>query len=175
MAVPVVWKSNLIQQYQKNRIIDFLNPTTNLKDKNYQTNQAKIAIGAGRIFGQGLTGGTQTQLNYLPVKTTDFIFAAWAEERGFFGVSLVLALFGIFLNRIIAISRNAKTPTESYFCSGAAAALGLNIIVNVAMVAGSLPNKGMVLPFFSYGGSSTISYFLFISLIMGIAYRSKVL
>jgi len=175
ISVPIVWKSNFIRQYQKDRIVDFLNPSTNLKDKNYQTNQAKIAIGAGRLFGQGLTGGTQTQLNYLPVKTTDFIFAAWAEERGFFGVLLVLILFGIFLNRILAVSRNAKTLTESYFCSGAAAALGLNIIVNVAMVAGSLPNKGMVLPFFSYGGSSTMSYFLGISVMMGIAYRSKVL
>ncbi|MDR0499518.1 MAG: rod shape-determining protein RodA [Holophagales bacterium] len=175
ISVPVAWKSNLIQQYQKNRIVDFLNPATNLKDKNYQTNQARIAIGAGRIFGQGLTGGTQTQLNYLPVKTTDFIFAAWAEERGFFGVLLALGLFGIFLNRILAVSRNAKTLTESYFCSGATAILGLNIIVNVAMVAGTLPNKGMVLPFFSYGGSSTISYFIGISVIMGIAYRSKVL
>jgi len=175
LAVPVALKVGLVQGYQLRRITDFMNPSTNLKDSNYQINQAKIAIGAGNVFGQGLTGGTQTQLNYLPVKTTDFIFAAWSEERGFLGVLLALALFGVFLSRILAVARNAKTLAESYFCSGAAAVLGLNIFVNIAMVIGSLPNKGMVLPFFSYGGSSTISYFLGIAVVMGASYRSKVL
>jgi rod shape determining protein RodA len=175
LAVPAALKLGLVQGYQLRRVTDFMNPSANLKDSNYQINQAKIAIGAGNVFGQGLTGGTQTQLNYLPVKTTDFIFAAWSEERGFLGVLLALALFGVFLSRILAVARNAKTLSESYFCSGAAAILGLNIFVNIAMVIGSLPNKGMVLPFFSYGGSSTISYFLGIAVVMGASYRSKVL
>ena len=175
LSVPVALKANLIQTYQINRIVAFMNPTSELQDSNYQTNQAKIAIGAGRIFGQRLTGGTQTQLNFLPIKTTDFIFASWSEERGFIGVSIVLILFGVFLSRILAISRNAKTLVESYFCTGAAALLGLNIFVNIAMAVGSLPNKGMVLPFFTYGGSSTVSYFLGISIVMGVAYRAKVL
>jgi rod shape determining protein RodA len=175
LSAPVAIKLNIVKPYQINRIVAFLNPADDLKDANYQINQAKIAIGAGSLFGQGLTGGTQTQLNYLPVKTTDFIFAAWAEERGFFGVLLAMALYGMFLNRILAVSRNAKTLVESYFCTGAAAILGLNIFVNIAMVIGSLPNKGMVLPFFSYGGSSTVSYFLGIAVVMGSAYRAKVL
>jgi len=175
VAAPAVWNSGMLKQYQKNRIVDFLNQSENLKGKNYQINQAKIAIGAGRVFGQGLTGGTQTQLSFLPVKTTDFIFASWAEERGFFGVLLALTLFGIFLSRVLAVGRNAKTLGESYFCSGAAFLLGLNIFVNIAMAVGSLPNKGMVLPFFSYGGSSTVSYFLGICVVMGAAYRAKVL
>ncbi|MDR1840719.1 MAG: rod shape-determining protein RodA [Holophagales bacterium] len=175
MMSAAAWKTNLIKPYQKNRIVDFLNPKTDLKGGNYQINQAKIAIGAGRVFGQGLTGGTQTQLNFLPVKTTDFIFAAWAEERGFLGILLVFTLFSIFLSRVIAVAKNAKTLAESYFCAGAVAILGLNILVNVAMVIGSLPNKGIVLPFFSYGGSSTLSYFLGIAIVMGAAYRAKVL
>jgi rod shape determining protein RodA len=175
LMVPVALKVGLVQGYQLRRVADYLNPSANLKDSNYQINQAKIAIGAGNVFGQGLTGGTQTQLNYLPVKTTDFIFAAWAEERGFLGVLLALGLFGLFLSRIVAVAKNAKTLSESYFCSGGAAILGLNIFVNIAMVIGSLPNKGIVLPFFSYGGSSTISYFLGIAVIMGAAYRAKVL
>ena len=175
LSTAVAWKADLIKDYQKKRVLAFINQEDNLQDVNYQTNQAKIAIGAGMVFGQGLTGGTQTQLNFLPVKTTDFIFAAWSEERGFFGVLLVLILYGVFLSRILAVSRNAKTLVESYFCSGVAAALGLNIFVNVAMVIGSLPNKGMVLPFFSYGGSSTISYFLAISVVMASSYRAKVL
>ncbi|MCL1892666.1 MAG: rod shape-determining protein RodA [Holophagaceae bacterium] len=175
MVGTVAWKTNLIAYHQKQRIINWLNPTSDLKGKNYQTNQAKIAIGAGNVFGQGLTGGTQTQLNYLPIKTTDFIFAVWSEERGFFGVLLALGLFGLFLSRILAVSRNAKTLTESYFCTGAAALLGLNIFVNIAMAIGSLPNKGIVLPFFSYGGSSVISYFLGIAIVMGVAHRAKIL
>jgi rod shape determining protein RodA len=175
LSVPVALKANLIQPYQVKRIVVFLNPSSDLQDANYQTNQAKIAIGAGRIFGQGLTGGTQTQLNFLPVKTTDFIFASWSEERGFLGVSLALILFGVFLSRVLAISRNAKTLAESYFCTGVAALLGLNIFVNIAMAVGSLPNKGIVLPFFTYGGSSTVSYFVGISIVMGVAYRAKVL
>jgi len=175
LSTAVAWKADLIKGYQKDRILAFINQKDNLQDANYQTNQAKIAIGAGRVFGQGLTGGTQTQLNFLPVKTTDFIFAAWAEERGLFGVFLVLTLYGVFISRLLAVSKNAKTLAESYFCSGVAATLGLNIFVNIAMVIGSLPNKGMVLPFFSYGGSSTVSYFLAISIVMAASYRAKVL
>lgn len=175
ISIPVALKTNIIKGYQMQRIVDFFNQTDNLQGSNYQINQAKIAIGAGGVFGQGLTGGTQTQLNYLPVKTTDFIFAAWSEERGFFGVLLALALFGFFLSRILVVSRNAKTLAESYFCTGAAALLGLNISVNVAMAIGSLPNKGIVLPFFSYGGSSTVSYFLGIAIVMGAAHRAKLL
>ena len=175
LSIPVALKTNLIKSYQIQRVVNFFNQTDNLQGSNYQINQAKIAIGAGGVFGQGLTGGTQTQLNYLPVKTTDFIFAAWSEERGFFGVLLVTALFGLFLSRILAVSRDAKTLAESYFCTGAAALLGLNIFVNIAMAIGSLPNKGIVLPFFSYGGSSTISYFLGIAIVMSAAHRAKVL
>ena len=175
MSVPIALKANLIQGYQIKRIVAFMDQTEDLKDSNYQTNQAKMAIGSGGLFGQGLTGGTQTQLNFLPVKTTDFIFASWSEERGFLGVLLALGLFGVFLNRMFAVAKNAKTLAESYFCVGAASLLGLNIFVNVAMAVGSLPNKGMVLPFFSYGGSSTVSYFLGIAVVMGAAYRAKVL
>jgi rod shape determining protein RodA len=175
MAGTMAWRTGIIKPYQKARIVDFFNQSENLQSKNYQINQAKIAIGAGRVFGQGLTGGTQAQLGFLPVRTTDFIFAAWAEERGFFGVCLALALFGVFLSRLLAVSRAAKTLAESYFCTGAAALLGINIFVNIAMAIGSLPNKGIVLPFFSYGGSSTVSYFLGIAIVMATSYRAKVL
>jgi rod shape determining protein RodA len=163
----------VLKPYQKQRVITFLNPDADLQGKGYQINQSRIAIGAGGIFGQGFTAGSQTQLNFLPVKTTDFVFSVWAEERGFLGVLMALGLFGLVLNRILEIGRAAKTHAETFFCVGAACLLGLHIFVNVGMVVGILPNKGIVLPFFSAGGSSTLSYFLGLGVIMGVYYRTK--
>ena len=164
----------VLKPYQKQRVMTFLNPAEDLQGKGYQINQSRIAIGAGGFFGQGFTAGSQTQLNFLPVKTTDFVFSAWAEERGFLGVLMALGLFGIVLNRILEIGRTAKTNAETYFCVGAACLFGLHIFVNVGMVVGILPNKGIVLPFFSAGGSSTLSYFFGLGVIMGVHYRAKV-
>lgn len=167
------WKK-ILKPYQKQRILTFLDPDADLQGKGYQINQSRIAIGAGGLLGQGFTSGSQTQLNFLPVKTTDFIFSVWAEERGFLGVLMALGLFGALLSRILDIARSARTSAETYFCTGAAGILGLHIFVNAGMVAGILPNKGMVLPFFSAGGSSTLSYFLGLGLVMAVAHRSKV-
>jgi len=167
-----VWKKEL-KPYQKQRVLTFLNPESDLQGKGYQINQSRIAIGAGGLLGQGFTTGSQTQLNFLPVKTTDFVFAAWAEERGFLGVMLALGLFGIVLNRILDTARRAKSEAESYFCAGAGCLVLLHVFVNVGMVAGVLPNKGIVLPFFSAGGSSTLSYFLGLGVVMAVHHRAK--
>ena len=167
------WKVAL-KPYQKQRVMIFLDPSSDLQGKGYQVNQSRIAIGSGGFFGKGFTSGSQTQLNFLPVKTTDFAFSVWAEERGFIGVVLVLGLFGLFLNRLLEAAREAHSHAEAYFCAGAASIFALHLLVNVGMVAGALPNKGMVLPFFSAGGSSTLSFFLALGLIMGILHRSKV-
>lgn len=164
---------NVLKPYQKQRVLTFLDPDADLKGKGYQINQSRIAIGAGGILGQGFTAGSQTQLNFLPVKTTDFVFSVWAEERGFVGVLLALGLFGALLSRILDIARNAKYLPETNFCVGAASILGLHLMVNVGMVVGVLPNKGMVLPFFSAGGSSTLSYFLGLGVVMAIAHKMK--
>jgi len=168
----VAWKK-VLKPYQKSRVINFLNPDQDLQGKNYQVNQSRIAIGAGGFLGQGFTAGSQTQLNYLPVKTTDFVFASWAEERGFVGVLLALSLFAAVLYRVLDIARRARNQTEMYFCAGAGALLLLHIFVNPGMVVGILPNKGIVLPFFSAGGSSTLSYFLGLGVVMGVQYRLK--
>jgi rod shape determining protein RodA len=166
------WKK-LLHTYQKQRVLTLLNPEADLQGKGYQINQSRIAIGAGGFLGQGFTSGSQTQLNFLPVKTTDFVFAAWAEERGFLGVLLALGLFGTVVSRILNTARQAKTEAEAYFCAGAASLFMLHIFVNVGMVAGVLPNKGIVLPFFSAGGSSTLSYFLGLGVVMAIHHRAK--
>jgi rod shape determining protein RodA len=168
----VSWRI-LLKPYQKQRILTFLEPGADLQGKGYQINQSRIAIGSGGMFGQGFTSGSQTQLNFLPVKTTDFVFSVWAEERGFLGVLLALGLFGMVIGRVLDSARAAKTAAETYFCVGAAGILALHLAVNVGMVVGLLPNKGIVLPFFSAGGSSTLSYFLGLGVVMAISYRAK--
>ncbi|MFZ1376389.1 MAG: rod shape-determining protein RodA [Geothrix sp.] len=167
------WKV-VLKPYQKQRVLIFLDPSADLQGKGYQVNQSRIAIGSGGLIGKGFTSGSQTQLNFLPVKTTDFAFSVWAEERGFVGVLLALGLFGLLLSRILDAAREAHTYAEAYFCAGAAGIFSLHLLVNVGMVAGALPNKGMVLPFFSAGGSSTLSFFLALGLIMGVLHRARV-
>jgi rod shape determining protein RodA len=167
------WKF-VLKPYQKQRVMIFLDPASDLQGKGYQVNQSRIAIGSGGLIGKGFTSGSQTQLNFLPVKTTDFAFSVWAEERGFLGVLLVLGLFGLLLSRLLDAAKGAHSYAEAYFCTGAAGIFALHLMVNVGMVAGALPNKGMVLPFFSAGGSSTLSFFLALGLIMGILHRSRV-
>jgi rod shape determining protein RodA len=163
----------VLKPYQKQRVMTFLDPGADLQGKGYQINQSRIAIGSGGMFGQGFTSGSQTQLNFLPVKTTDFVFSVWAEERGFLGVLLALALFGAVIMRILDTARVARTASETYFCVGAAGIFALHLFVNVGMVIGLLPNKGIVLPFFSAGGSSTLSYFLGLGVVMAVRYRAK--
>jgi rod shape determining protein RodA len=154
-------------------VITFLDPGADLQGKGYQINQSRIAIGSGGLFGQGFTSGSQTQLNFLPVKTTDFVFSVWAEERGFLGVLMALALFGAVIMRVLDTAREARTSAETYYCVGAAGIFALHLVVNVGMVIGLLPNKGIVLPFFSAGGSSTLSYFLGLGVVMSVRYRAK--
>jgi rod shape determining protein RodA len=168
----VAW-NKVLKPYQKQRVMTFLDPGADLQGKGYQINQSRIAIGAGGLVGQGFTSGSQTQLNFLPVKTTDFVFSVWAEERGFLGVLLALGLFGVVLTRILDTARAAKSAAETYFCVGAAGIIALHLFVNVGMVIGVLPNKGIVLPFFSAGGSSTLSYFLGLGVVMAVRYRAK--
>ena len=165
--------NKVLKPYQKQRVLTFLDPGADLQGKGYQINQSRIAIGAGGLVGQGFTSGSQTQLNFLPVKTTDFVFSVWAEERGFLGVLLALGLFGVVLTRILDTARVAKTSAETYFCVGAAGIIALHLFVNVGMVIGVLPNKGIVLPFFSAGGSSTLSYFMGLGVVMSVRYRAK--
>lgn len=168
----VAWQWKL-KPYQKERVLTFLDPTRDLKGKGYQVHQSRIAIGAGGVFGSGFMSGSQTQLNFLPVKTTDFVFSVWAEERGYAGVLLVLALFGVLLHRILAIAAQAKNSAAAYYCAGCAAIFGLHILINAGMVVGVVPTTGIPLPFFTYGGSATMSFFLALGVIMNIQHQAK--
>jgi rod shape determining protein RodA len=172
-AVGVLGWQKGLKPYQKQRVLTFLDPGADLKGKGYQINQSRIAIGAGGVFGQGFTSGSQTQLNFLPVKTTDFVFAVWAEEHGFLGVAMALALFAMVLSRILDTAMTSRSAAETYFCVGGAGIIAVQQIVNTSMVIGLLPNKGIVLPFFSAGGSSTLSYFLGLGVVMAVKHRAK--
>lgn len=174
MMLSIFAWQKVMKPYQKQRVLTFCNPGADLQGKGYQINQSRIAIGSGGIFGQGFTSGSQTQLNFLPVKTTDFIFSVWAEERGFLGVLIALSLFGLVIANILNTAKIAKTYSETYFCIGAAGIILMHIFVSTGMAIGLLPNKGIVLPFFSAGGSSTVSYFLGLGIIMAIRYRTKI-
>ncbi len=172
LIATVAWKYKL-KTYQKERVLTFIDPSRDLKGKGYQVHQSRIAIGAGGILGKGYMSGSQTQLNFLPVKTTDFVFSVWAEERGFVGILLALALFGVLLHRILTIAGEASTATGTYFCAGAAGIFGLHILINIGMVSGAVPTTGIPLPFFTYGGSSTLAFFLALGVIMNIQHQSR--
>lgn len=158
----VLWLSWLffLQDYQKARIITFLNPETDPRGAGWNVNQAKIAIGAGGLWGKGFGKGSQAQYGFLPEAQTDFIFPAIAEETGFFGVSFLFILYGILFWRIIRIARNARSNFVRIFSLGFVFFLVAKTFINIGMSLGILPVVGIPLPFVSYGGSEILALFL---------------
>jgi len=146
----------LMKDYQKERILSFIAPADPL-GANWSQNQAKIAIGAGGIFGQGLLKGSQTQYGFLPEPQTDFIFAAIAEEMGLAGVSVLLLLFLILIWRIFKIALSSQSNFPRLFSVGLAIVLISQIFINIGMNLGILPIIGISLPLVSYGGSGLIT------------------
>jgi rod shape determining protein RodA len=149
----------------------FLNPDTDPKGTGYQIRQSKIAVGSGGMWGRGVTKGTQTQLRFLPVAHTDFIFSAFAEEHGFVGVMVVLALYFVLLMQIVQNAQTAPDRAGMFICMGVAALLLFHILVNVGMVVGRMPVSGIPLPLMSYGGSSIWSTFLMLGLVNNVRLR----
>ena len=157
----------LMRDYQKERIISFVMPTDPLGAA-WSQNQAKIAIGAGGIFGQGLFKGSQTQYGFLPEPQTDFIFSAIAEETGLIGVSILLLLFLILIWRIFKIAVNSQSNFPRLFSIGLVIILISQIFIHIGMNLGILPIIGISLPFVSYGGSSLIATFLALGILQNI-------
>lgn len=151
MSLPILWTQ--LDQYQKDRVFNFLDPERDASNTGYQAMQGRIAIGSGKIFGRGLFQGTQTQFNYLPEKHNDFIFAVLVEELGFIGGSILILLYFILIQRIMKIA--SKTPDKfgSFMATGVAAMLLFHIWENIGMTIGLMPITGIPLPFMSYGGS----------------------
>jgi rod shape determining protein RodA len=169
IVVPIGFVS--LQGYQKARIVSFLDPERDPQGTGYQLIQSKIAVGAGGTWGKGVTKGSQTQLRFLPVPHTDFIFSAFAEEHGFIGVMLVLILYFVLLMQIVQNAQTAPDRAGMYICMGVGALLLFHILVNVGMVVGRMPVTGIPLPLMSYGGSSVWSTFLMLGLVNSVRVR----
>ena len=163
----------LLQDYQKERIVSFLNPRSDPYGQGYHIIQSIIAIGSGKFFGRGLGQGTQSQLDFLPEQHTDFIFATIAEELGFLGSIFILALFGILFYRLIRISLTASNNFARLFSIGVAIIFLGQAIINIGMNMGLLPIIGIPLPFVSYGGSSMIMSFIALGIVQSIVVREK--
>lgn len=169
LVLPLSW--SFLQDYQKARLVSFLDPDRDPRGSGYQMIQSKIAVGAGGMWGKGVTQGTQTQLRFLPVPHTDFIFSAFAEEHGFVGVVAVLALYFVLLMQIVQNAQTAPDRAGMYVCMGICALFLFHLLVNVGMVVGRMPVTGIPLPLMSAGGSNTLSTFLMLGLVNNVRLR----
>jgi len=155
-ALPLIW-TYVLEDYQKLRLTSFLDPTADVQGAGYQLFQSQIAVGSGGWFGKGLTNSTQNQLDFLPVQTTDFVFAILAEELGYLGALVVIGLFMALIWRILVTAWRSKDPFGTLFAAGLASMLLFQLFVNVGMVTGIMPITGIPLPFITHGGASLIS------------------
>ena len=155
-----------LKPYQKLRILTFFSPDRDPLGAGYQILQSKIAVGSGGLFGKGYLKGTQSYLEYLPEKHTDFIFTLFSEEFGFLGSSILLMLYFVMLFRIIRIGQQSKSYFAKFYCFGFSSALFIYIVVNMSMVLGLLPIVGSPLPIMSYGGSALLATMIGFSIVM---------
>lgn len=155
-TVPFAW-TYLLHDYQKERVASFLNAHPDLQGAGYQLNQAQIAVGSGGLVGKGLTNGTQTQGDFLPVQATDFVFATLAEELGFIGGVVLFVLFVLLLWRVLVAGWRSKDTFGTLLAAGVASMILFQLVVNVGMVLGVLPITGIPLPFVTHGGASLVS------------------
>ncbi|MEL6223796.1 MAG: rod shape-determining protein RodA [Cyanobacteria bacterium J06626_14] len=162
----VLW--GLLKDYQKNRLILFLDPTKDPLGGGYHLIQSRIAIGAGQLWGRGLHEGTQTQLNFIPEQHTDFIFSAIGEELGFFGAIIVVAIYWLICLRLIIIAQNAKDNFGSLIAIGVLAMILFQVFVNIGMTIGLAPITGIPLPWLSYGRSAILSNCMAVGLVEAI-------
>ena len=161
---------SILKPYQKSRILTFLNPDRDPLGAGYQIIQSKIAIGSGGLFGKGFLQGSQSYLDYLPEKHTDFIFTLFSEEFGFFGSMFILILYAVIISRLIKIGNITRSNFGKLYCYSFATAFFIYVTVNMGMVLGLLPIVGSPLPILSYGGSSMMA----IMFGLGIAMSCKI-
>lgn len=166
--------SNILKDYQKERIEAFLNPTQSTQDIGFNVNQSRIAIGSGRLFGKGFGNGTQSKRDFLPEHQTDFIFASFAEEYGLVGSLLLIALFGVIIVRILVISLDKSGNTlYSIILVGIALKILVEIFVNIGTNLGVIPATGIPLPLVSAGGTITLVTLFSLGIVQSIINRSS--
>jgi rod shape determining protein RodA len=166
-SLPFLW-SYVLKDYQKQRLLTFLDPAADPQGSGYHLIQSQIAVGSGGLVGKGLTNGSQNQLDFLPVQSTDFVYAILAEELGFVGGVVVLGLFCLLLWRVLLAGWRSEDPFGVVFSAGLASMVLFQLLVNVGMVMGIMPITGIPLPLFSYGGSSVLATFLAVGLLQSI-------
>jgi rod shape determining protein RodA len=169
-AIPIAW-TYLLRDYQKDRILSFLNPSADTQGAGWQVFQAQITVGSGGLLGTGLTNGTQTRGEFLPVQESDFVFAVLAQELGFIGALVVFVLYAALLWRILACAWSSRDPFGLLFGAGLASMLLFQLFVNVGMVIGLMPVTGIPLPFISNGGASLVTLAMGLGIIQSINIR----
>jgi rod shape determining protein RodA len=173
VVAAVGWNFFLLD-YQRERVLTFLDPEREPLGAGYQLRQSKIAVGSGQITGRGYLQGTQSQLRFLPARHTDFVFAVLAEEWGFLGVAGVLALYSLYVWNGAVIAARARDRTGILLVAGLLSAFAFHVLYNSAMVIGLVPITGIPLPFLSYGGSFTLAMFLATGLVLNVDLRRHV-
>lgn len=170
IAVPVAWNFGL-RDYQKNRVLTFLSPTTDPRGTGYNSIQSKIAVGSGKFWGKGFRKGTQAQLEFLPERHTDFIFSVLSEEWGLFGSILTLSFFMILFLIGMKIANQANDKFAALLTIGVMAYVFWHMFINIGMVIGLLPIVGIPLPLISYGGTSMLTTMCGLGIVSSVAYR----
>jgi len=170
LALPLAW-NYVLKDYQKARITAYFHQERDPLDTGYQVTQAKIAIGSGGIHGKGFRQGTQAKLEFLPAHHTDFIFAVLGEEWGFIGVVIVLALYLFLVFQALDFAKNARDRGGTFLIICLVSFIIFHVLINVSMQIGLVPTTGIPLPLLSYGGSSTMMFFIAIGLIANVDMR----
>ena len=166
---PVLWVE--LKDYQKDRVLAFVNPNQNPLSAGYHINQSKIAIGSGGLWGRGFGGGTQGRLRFLPEQHTDFAFSSWSEQFGFVGATLLVAIYFFIISRCLRVAYRAKDGGGFCLAMGISALIFWQAVINVGMALGLLPVVGITLPFFSYGGSSLLTCAIAVGLVCNISLK----
>ena len=174
VAIPIMWSNEIIiKGYMKTRILITLNPYMDPMKSGYQQIQSMIAVGSGKMNGSGLFKGIQTQYGKLPEKHTDFIYSVAGEELGFIGCVTIIGLLTFIIYRIIMIGIKSKNTTGMLICTGVATMLLVQTVENIGMCLSIMPVIGITLPFFSYGGSSLMSVFICLGLVLSVSLNTR--
>jgi rod shape determining protein RodA len=163
---PLIWQ--FLKDYQKTRLLVFLNPNVDPLGAGYTIIQSKIAVASGGLFGKGWLAGSQSQLQFLPESHTDFIFATFAEEWGFIGTSVLLLLYYLLIRYALKVAQKAPDYFGRLLAGGIALTLSIQILINIAMTIGLAPVVGIPLPLLSYGGSCLLVTFISLGILINI-------
>ncbi len=172
VVAAALWFGGL-EEYQRTRILAFVNPAGDIQGAGYNAYQARIAVGSGEWFGKGIGYGTQSKLRFLPEYQTDFIFAAYAEEWGFVGVLLLFALYGLIFFRLAQLARNASSNFDAFFTLGVLIIFAAHVVIHSGINLGLLPVTGTTIPFMSSGGSHLLAEFVGLGIVTSLSRHAR--